>query len=158
MQLRPFEESDVSQVIALIDGVYREHGDVICLDQADSDLLSVGARYTARGGAFIVLDDRGTVRGTHAVLPLEEPGVCTFRRLYLARELRGGGWGRRLMQWAMDWAIEAGFQRIELWSDTRFTRAHRFFERSGFRRDGRVRQMDDGAAAYEEYFFSRDLD
>ncbi|MEQ8786196.1 MAG: GNAT family N-acetyltransferase [Pirellulaceae bacterium] len=157
MRLRAFQTSDVSGVIALIDGVYREYGDVICLEKADGDLLEIEARYRLRGGEFVVLDDQGTIRGTHAVVPLEAAGVCTFRRLYLDRSLRGGDWGSRLMQWAVDWAIAAGYQRVEFWSDTRFTRAHRFFQRSGFEQDGRVRRMDDGAAPYEEYFFSRDL-
>jgi hypothetical protein len=48
-------------------------------------------------------------------------------------------------------------QRLECWSDTRFTRAHAFFARGGFQGDGRVRRMHDGWMPYEEYFFFRDL-
>lgn len=157
MQLRPFQPNDRAGVIALIDAVYREYGDEICLAKADGDLLEIEDRYLQRGGAFVVLDDAGAIRGSHAVAPLEAAGVCTFRRLYLDFPLRGGVWGKRLMQWAVDWAAAAGFRRVEFWSDTRFTRAHRFFERHGFQRDGRIRDMDDGAAPYREYFFSRDL-
>lgn len=158
MRLRPYCSTDRDGVITLIDGVYREYGDVICLEDADGDLLDIEANYLARGGAFLVLDEEGRVRGTHAVLPLENrPGVCTFRRLYLEKSLRGGREGDLLMQWALDWAVENGMQRVEFWSDTRFIRAHRFFERLGFQRDGRVREMDDGAAPYREYFFYRDL-
>jgi putative acetyltransferase len=62
-----------------------------------------------------------------------------------------------MMQWAIDWAHEHGMRRIEFWSDTRFTRAHTFFTRLGFQRDGRLRTMDDGWLPYQEYFFFRDL-
>jgi hypothetical protein len=43
------------------------------------------------GGAVVVLDDAGHVRGTHAVLPeATRAKVCIFRRLYLEAALRGG--------------------------------------------------------------------
>jgi putative acetyltransferase len=144
--------------MALIDAVYREYGDRLCLENADRDLLDIDGHYLKIGGAFIVLDEAGQVRGTHAVLPeATRPGVCYFRRLYLEAALRGSPWGTRLMQWAIDWARDHGMRRIEFWSDTRFTRAHAFFTRLGFQRDGRLRTMDDGWLPYQEYFFFRDL-
>lgn len=158
MLLRPFTPADTPGIIALIDGVYREHGDAVCLTDADSDLLDIPGRYLSQEGVFVVLDDAGAIRGSHAVLPFPDRlGVCTFRRLYMAPELRGGGWGERLMQWAFDWSRERGLVRVEFWSDTRFTRAHRFFRRLGFEHDGRMREMHDGITPYREYFFSREL-
>lgn len=62
------------------------------------------------------------------------------------------------MQHTIDWAIEAGFRRVEFWSDSRFHRAHRFFEKFGFVRTQRVRTMDDGHAPYSEIFFYRQLE
>jgi putative acetyltransferase len=158
LQLRPARSEDQVAIMALIDAVYHEYGDRLCPENADRDLLDIDAHYVKVGGAFIVLDDAGRVRGTHAVLPeAAQPGVCVFRRLYLEAALRGGPWGIRLMQWAIDWARAHGMQRIEFWSDTRFTRAHAFFARCGFQRDGRVRSMDDGWMPYQEYFFCLDL-
>lgn len=158
MLLRPFVPADRESVIALIDGVYREHGDCVCLENADRDLLDIPGRYLAVGGTFVVLDDKGVIRGSHAVVPLpDRPGVCTFRRLYMSPELRGSGWGERLMQWAFEWAAGHGLSRVEFWSDVRFTRAHRFFRRLGFVHDGRTRDMNDGAMPYQEFFFYRDL-
>jgi putative acetyltransferase len=120
--------------------------------------LDIDGRYLAAGGAFVILDDGGTICGSHAVLPYaDRPGVCTFRRLYLAPTLRGTGWGERLMQWAFDWARTAGLSRVEFWSDVRFVRAHRFFRRLGFVQSGEVREMHDGAMPYREFFFFRDL-
>jgi putative acetyltransferase len=158
MHLRLARPEDQEAIMVLIDTVYREYGDRLCPAQADSDLLDIQGHYTARQGAFVVLDDTGQVRGTHATVPdTVHPGVCIFRRLYLDTALRGGPWGQRLMQWAIDWARTRGMQRIEFWSDTRFTRAHAFFRRFGFQPDGRVRTMHDGWMPYEEYFFFLDL-
>src|SRR5215471_3584646 len=118
MQLRPAGPEDQAAIMALIDAVYHEYGDRLCLDNADRDLLDIDAHYVKAGGAFMVLDDAGGVRGTHAVLPeATRASVCVFRRLYLEASLRGGPWGTRLMRWAIDWARARNLQRVEFWSD-----------------------------------------
>jgi putative acetyltransferase len=155
--LRPFAADDEDGVIALVDRVYREYGERLCLKGADRDLTDIPGTYLQPGGSFVVLAG-DTILGSHAMLPLDrENGTCTFRRLYLDSSLRGTGWGETLMDWAVEDARGEGFQRVEFWSDTRFTRAHRFFERIGFQRDGRSREMVDGWSPYQEYFFWRDL-
>ena len=99
MQLRPARPEDQTAIMALIDAVYHEYGDRLCLENADRDLLDIDAYYVKVGGAFVVLDDAGRVRGTHAALPeATQARVCVFRRLYLEAALRGGPWGARLMQ------------------------------------------------------------
>jgi putative acetyltransferase len=155
--LRPAQPQDRDAIIALIDDVLSEYGDRLSLDVADRDLLDLDGYYVAAGGMFIVLEDMGRIRGTHAAIPVpQQSGVCVFRRLYLETGLRGGPWGSRLMQWALDWAREHGMHRIEFWSDTRFERAHRFFARFGFQRDGRIRTVEDGWLPYQEHFYFLD--
>lgn len=156
--LRPPTAEDVPGVIALVDGVYREYGDRVCLDDADRDLVAIHEHYAQQGGECVVLVQGERIVGLHAVVPLaDQPGVCTFRRLYLDPSLRGTGWGERLMLWAIDRARELGLRRVEFWSDTRFSRAHQFFARLGFERDRRVRTMVDAWEPYQEYFFFREL-
>jgi putative acetyltransferase len=155
--LRPAQPLDRDAIIALIDDVLSEYGDRLSLDVADRDLLDLDGYYVAAGGMFIVLEDMGRIRGTHAAIPVpQQSGVCVFRRLYLETGLWGGPWGSRLMQWALDWAREHGMHRIEFWSDTRFERAHRFFARFGFQRDGRIRTVEDGWLPYQEHFYFLD--
>ena len=72
MIIRPATPADVAPLIALIDRVYREYGDVIYLEGADGDLLDIDRFYRAQGGEFVVLDDAGSVRGAHAVLPFAQ--------------------------------------------------------------------------------------
>ena len=158
MLLRLAKQQDRQAIIRLIDQVLREYGDEICLTGADHDLTDIDGHYQQVGGAFIVLDDEGTIRGTHAVVPDGiHHDVCFLRRLYLEQGLRGDEWGIRLMDWTLEWAAAHGACRVELWSDTRFERAHAFFRRYGFRQDGRTREMHDGVEPYKERFFSKDL-
>ena len=153
LRIRPAIARDLPGIIALIDAVYWEYGERICLEGADSDLLAAHESYGRRGGEFVVLTDEHRILGTHAILPLRAPEVCTFRRLYLDNSLRGQRWGEQVMNWAIETALARGFSRVEFWSDTRFLRAHRFFERLGFVRTGEVRAMHDGHVPYQEYFF-----
>ena len=154
--LREATDDDAAGIIAVIDAAYCEVGDVLDLNGYDRDLVAPCSAYAGRGGAFIVLEVDGRVRGTHAVLPRSDrAGVVTFRRLYLDRALRGRGHGRDLMQWTIDWARGRGFDRVAFWSDVRFTAAHAFFERFGFVR-GEVRPAT-SENPYEEYAFQLPL-
>ncbi len=154
---RPATNQDSQQIIEFIDTVYREYGDKIFLEGADQDLLRIEASYKDKGGDFRVLEIGGEMVGTHAVLPIHaQSGLVTFRRLYLRQDLRGSKWGADLMNWAINWAKENGFTKIEFWSDTRFHRAHRFFAKFGFIK-GERQHMTDGAMPYSEYRFHLNL-
>jgi len=157
MNLREGLKEDGPALIELVDGVYREYGDQIFLEGADADLLDIEAAYQRRGGAFVVLEEGNTIIGSHATLPLDrDKGLLTFRRLYLRKDYRGRRVGHQLMTWALEWARDNAFQRVEFWSDVRFGRAHRFFEAMGFEK-GEVRQMEDGFMPYEEFHFARNV-
>jgi len=156
---RPATDADSQALIDLISRVYDEYGEVMHTAGADSDLLTIEASYADRGGAFIVLeDDTGKVVGSHATSPIDpDSGLLTFRRLYLDRSLRGQNYGNQLMDWAIEWSRDHGYKRVEFWSDTRFVHAHRFFNRLGFTKTGEIRDMDDGALPYSEFYFCMDL-
>ena len=151
--IRPATRDDAEALVALVDAVYREYGDEVDLDGYDRDLLDVELAYGEKGGAFVVLVADGEVVGAHATQPVDvDAGIVTFRRLYVQDRFRGKGVGPALMDWALEWSKDHGFGRVEFWSDTRFTRAHRFFARYGFVR-GETRDMQEGPLVFSEYRF-----
>ena len=153
MQLRNASNADSEKIVQLIDNIFREYGDRVCLEKADADLLALETNYGEPLSHFYVLEDEGKVCGCVAALRVDN-STGTIRRFYLAKELRGSGWGERLFHLAVDWCRNAGLSKIEFWSDTHFHRAHRFFERNGFRK-GETRDMDDSHEPYQEYRFTR---
>ena len=157
MQLREVRESDTNAVIELIDGLYQDYGFKICLEQAESDLVDISAHFEA--GSFMVLcDEADAVRATVAMaVDAERPHVAWLKRLYLDASLQGGGHAERLLEWAYERARLQRCTRMELWSDIRFERAHRFYEKHGFEQDGTVRHMTDADEPYDEYFFFKEL-
>ncbi len=160
VQIRLATNADCDGIIALIDGVLAEYGDRICLEPggSEADLKDVDQAYRGIGGEFWVLEKENRIVGCHATRPdREDSAVCTFKRLYLDMMLRGTTCGHVLMQATIDWARNGNFRRIEFWSDTRFERAHRFFEKFGFQKNGESREMNDSSVTYWEYFFYLDL-
>ena len=163
--IRLATSDDTDGIVSLIDGVFKEYGDRICLipGGSEADVLDIESGYRSKGGEFWVLESiEGEVRriiGTHATRPDPDnpTEVCTFKRLYLHQDFRGTHCGRDLMQVTIDWARDQEFKRIEFWSDTRFKRAHRFFEKFGFQTDGQERHMTDSVIPYSERFFFVEL-
>lgn len=155
--LRPGRTEDGPRLVRLIDEVYREYGDEADVEGYDRDLLDVEAAYRQCGGEFVVLTEDGVIVGAHATQPVDpEMGIVTFRRLYLPARMRGTGAGRILMDWAIEWSRKHDFVRVEFWSDTRFTRAHKFFARYGFQRGG-IRDVQEGKLTFSEFHFALEL-
>ena len=155
MNIRRATNNDSNEIISLITSIYNEYGEIMYTEGADRDLLDIRGNYRAKGGDFIVMvNEVDEIIGSHATLPINtKDGVLTFRRLYLKKNYRGEGAGKKLMDWAVKWSIDNQFNRVEFWSDVRFKRAHDFFEKYGFVKSGEIREMNDGALPYSEFFF-----
>jgi GNAT superfamily N-acetyltransferase len=115
----------------VIEHVYREfrftwdpggyHWDVLHPEQA----------YAPPDGFFEVAVEGGEVIGT--VGGTSHGGVAELKRLYLYDRHRGRGIGRALLDRFLAWARSKGCTRAILWSDKRFTDAHRLYALAGFR-------------------------
>lgn len=157
MNIMPGRDSDSPDVIALIDKVYREYGEVMFLEGADGDLLAIEQTYRAGGGEFWVCRDAGgNLIATVAVTLGADGTEADLKRLYVRKGNRGTGLADELFDTAVAWAASRGARRLVSWSDTRFERAHAFYARRGLSRFA-VRDMTDGAMPYSEYGYAKDL-
>ncbi len=157
MVFRPATAADSGGIITLLDAVYREYGDRVCVEGSEADLVDIPAHYES--GEFMELEQAGTITGTVALKTCGlDSAVCWLKRMYLAPELRGTGEGKRFIEWSKGRARESGRTMIQCWSDVRFERAHRFYRKMGFLDTGQRRRMDDSYEPYEEFFFSLALD
>jgi len=153
MIIRPAINTDSEQLIQIIDDTYQEYGDRICLEGAESDLTDIEYHYQLPDAAFVVVELDAEIIGCHAVKRVEADKF-TFKRLYVRSDKRGCGAGDILFEWGLKTAIELGADEVEFWSDVRFVRAHRFFEKFGFVK-GPKRAMEDSYHPYSEYRFTR---
>lgn len=115
------------------------------MDAEAPELRALATYYRSRGG---MLWAAGNVDGMVAAVPADGDGweIC---RVYLHPRLHGTGCGRALLETAERHAIERGARSLVLWTDTRFHRAHRFYEKWGYVRTEEVRALHDIAHTLE---------
>lgn len=154
LQLRPCVPADVPGILALISEVYAEYGCVLHAQKEERHLLEPGPYFHAHNGEFWVVEDKGVIRATVAVMLHEEAGE--LKSLYVHPALRRQGWGRRLTMLAIDYARAGGKRKMILWSDTRFTDAHRLYRGLGFNEMGSRELFDSNNSV--EYGFEMAFD
>jgi len=156
LNIRPLVDADADGLIALISGCFAEYeGTYIDLDDLDSDLLSYESNLKAQGGqGFVAVDAAGAIHGSVACAPSGEARF-ELKRLYLNSSLRGTGIGLKLLHTVEDIARASGAIHMDAWSDTRFLRAHRFYEREGYRRGPHTRDLNDISNSVEYYFIKQ---
>jgi putative acetyltransferase len=133
--------ADATAIQHLVNGIFGEYGLAIAVDGVDEHLAQPAGYFHARGGEFWVVEDGGRIVATVGALPNDSETV-ELKALYVYPSIRRQGWGRRLTKLVMDYARTTSKKRVLLWSDTRFTDAHRLYRGLGFRQFGR-RELHD---------------
>lgn len=131
-RLRPATNADCEPVRNLVFTVlaeYRLKPDPAC---TDADLHDIEASYVHRGGVFYVLEEKdGSIIGSYGLYPME-PDTCELRKMYLHRDHRGKGLGKRLLEHALAEARRLGFKRVTLETASVLKEAIRLYEAYGF--------------------------
>ncbi len=141
--IRPGRDPDADALIALIWACWSQYPGIrIDVDNEMPELRAPASYYAKAGGALWVAEADGSVAGMIATRPLEGTTweIC---RVYVHPRLHGTPLGHDLLDKAETHAIAAGATRLALWSDTRFDRAHRFYEKRSYIRAGPVRVLHD---------------
>lgn len=157
LPLRRAEDRDAQDLFGLLTLCFAAYPGCLADPHDDlADLRRPGASFRGDGEAFLVLEDeRGRVCACVAV-DRPEPDIAEMHRLYVRPDRQGRGLGAALIRAAENLAREAGARRMRLWSDTRFTGAHRLYARVGYAEVGGTRALGDVSNSTEQGF-ARDL-
>lgn len=148
--VRPGRDEDSSGVIDVVGRCYADYpGCVLDVEAEEPELLAPASAFAG----FWVVERAGEVVGCVAFDAGPPP---LLKKMYLLPDLRGSGLASALEARVVAAARAAGAERIELWSDTRFTRAHAFYEKLGWRPTGRTRELHD-LSETTEYHYVKDL-
>jgi GNAT superfamily N-acetyltransferase len=141
--LRAGRDSDAAGFIALVDTCWAEYpGCVMDLDGEVPELRALATYYAQQNGALWAAEQGGRVVGMVATKPLAD-GTWELCKMYAYADQRGTGLAQSLVAAAEAHARANGATEMRLWSDTRFDRAHRFYEKSSYLRAGPIRALND---------------
>jgi GNAT superfamily N-acetyltransferase len=148
-QLRAGRDEDAAGFIALIDACWAEYpGCVLDIDGEVPELRALATYFADAGGALFAAEADGVIVGMAATRPAAD-GAWELCKMYVALDQRGTGVAARLLATTLAHAMAHGAATMTLWTDTRFERAHRFYEKHGFVRQGAPRELGDKSHSVE---------
>jgi len=131
VELRPYRPGDDGGICRLVKKVLGEYGLAMDPGETDRDLSDIPAHYTRRGGAFKVLVHGDRIIGSYGLYPVSD-FCCELRKMYLYRQYRGMGMGRRMLKNALKTARELEFAEMVLESNSCLKEALQLYTGHGF--------------------------
>lgn len=102
--------------MALVRTLFIEYADWLqvdlCFQDFDQEIASLPGKYAPPRGGLWFAEVEGETAGIVGLRPLDEPGLCELKRLWIRESYRGLGLGRRLTETALAAAESAGYARI----------------------------------------------
>jgi len=133
MNLRPADNSDEDAIRDLVFSVLREYGLSPDPEDTDADLADIKECYCDRGGTFDVLENAdGVIVGSVGLFRIDA-ATCELRKMYLLPSCRGKGWGKKLLEHAIEKAREIGCKRMVLETASVLKEAIALYTDYGFR-------------------------
>ena len=155
--IRPGRDTDAAGFIALVGSCWSLYpGCILDVDGEEPQLRALASYYAAERGALWVAACGDVVVGMVAARPLDA-GTWEICKVYVSPDLHGAGLGPAMLDVAEAHAMASGATRLALWSDTRFDRAHRFYEKRSYVRSGPIRVLRDLSNSLE-YAYAKPIE
>ncbi|MEN9225022.1 MAG: GNAT family N-acetyltransferase [Thermostichus sp. HHBFW_bins_43] len=155
IDIRPVENSDSAALLHILEVVFSEYPGCVLAIEEVPELLQPATAFAQMGGCLWVAQQQEQVVGCVGLVPDGIPGRMELKKLYTLPAVRGQGLGRRLIEQVESAARQRQAHSLHLWTDTRFTTAHRVYERLGYLRLPETRELHDRSHSVEYHYEKR---
>ena len=145
--IRPASVSDAGAVWAVVDSAFACYA--ARMEGPPAPLLADYAKLCARGEVRVLRIGRRIVGVLHGDVVGDTLQIET---LAVHPDVAGRGFGRALLEWAIDLALLEDARAVTLYTNTVMHEARRFWAAMGFRETGRGR-----ADGYDRIYYRRSL-
>lgn len=140
-KLRLILSKDNEQVAQIIRTVMTEFA---CVGEGysilDPEVDNMAEAYSGDGSVFFVVEnpESGQVFGCGGIGPLAggDGLTCELKKMYFLPELRGVGFGKKMVKTCLEKAKALGYRRCYLETVDRMVRANQLYKKMGFERIG----------------------
>ena len=133
MNLRPATNGDRELVKKLIFDILNEYGLKSDPEKTDLDISDIELNYTNRNGIFDLLENENSnVIATVGLYNIDKV-TCELRKMYMLKSERGKGYGKLLLNHAVQKAKELGYKKIILETASVLKEAIGLYESYGFK-------------------------
>lgn len=153
--IRPEDNPEVASIIRQVMTEYGAVGKGYSI--MDPEVDQMYESYNDERSAFYVIEQEGRIYGCGGIGPLVggDADTCELKKMYFLPELRGMGWGKRLINETLAKAKTLGYKRCYLETIERMWQANALYQKMGF-----VRQSErEGATGHDscEAYYLREL-
>ena len=131
MIVRPYKSEDYQGLFEFLRDAFNEIGNEFLPDVKDADIRDVERVYCSERASFYVVDDEGEIRGCAGIRKFSEE-IAELKRLYIARDCRGLGFGKTLCTHAIRDARGFGYKYLRLDTVRKAQAASLLFKKLGF--------------------------
>ena len=135
MEIRPVELNDNEALAIAVRKVLIEMGvPKVGTAYEDIETTQMYEAYQTPKSFYLVIEDSGHIRGGVGIKPLKasKPGICELQKMYFLKELRGQGWGKKMLVACLEKAKKEGYEFCYLETIPALKAAIRLYEQHGF--------------------------
>ena len=126
------EGEDLNIIRSLMREYAAELNENLCFQSFEAELDNPLKKYGEPAGCILLAIIDEVPAGCIALTPLQTPGTCEMKRLYVRPAYRKFGLGRELVERLLEIAKEKGYTKMQLDTLQRLTAAIKLYEQYGF--------------------------